>query len=182
MGKYRSLDEPYVKGTIKEYEYWTLLLNDDRRYLGRAYVWLVPAKALHATILGDLGRRNERAAYRHARIRSRPTEIVEAGFYELRVARESHQRARRPRPPASCHLRYKVARSCSPVIEFVDGTIKAVTNFSLSEEPSSLLKKSFFTLPLRDALRQKLSHKRQKAAKGSLPHLAAFRSRNPRNL
>lgn len=41
MEKYRSLDEPYVKWIVKEYQYWTLLLNDDQRYLGRAYVWLV---------------------------------------------------------------------------------------------------------------------------------------------
>jgi diadenosine tetraphosphate (Ap4A) HIT family hydrolase len=41
MGKYRSLDAPYTKWIIKEYKYWTLLLNDDQRYLGRAYVWLV---------------------------------------------------------------------------------------------------------------------------------------------
>ena len=41
MAKYRSLDEPYTKLIIKEYKCWTLLLNDDQRYLGRAYVWLV---------------------------------------------------------------------------------------------------------------------------------------------
>ena len=41
MEKYRSLDQPYVQWIIKEYQYWTLLLNDDQRYLGRAYVWLV---------------------------------------------------------------------------------------------------------------------------------------------
>lgn len=41
MEKYRSLDQSYVQWTIKEYQYWTLLLNDDQRYLGRAYVWLV---------------------------------------------------------------------------------------------------------------------------------------------
>jgi diadenosine tetraphosphate (Ap4A) HIT family hydrolase len=41
MAKYRSIDEPYVKWIIKEYNYWTLMLNEDQRYLGRAYAWLV---------------------------------------------------------------------------------------------------------------------------------------------
>ena len=41
MTKHRSLDEPFVQWILKEYEHWTLLLNDDQRYLGRAYVWLV---------------------------------------------------------------------------------------------------------------------------------------------
>ena len=41
MEKYRSLDQPYVQWIIKEYKHWTLLLHDNQRYLGRAYVWLV---------------------------------------------------------------------------------------------------------------------------------------------
>jgi diadenosine tetraphosphate (Ap4A) HIT family hydrolase len=39
--KQRSLDEAYVQWVIREYTYWTLLLHDDQRYLGRAYCWLV---------------------------------------------------------------------------------------------------------------------------------------------
>lgn len=41
MEKYRSLDQQYVQWIIKEYTHWTLLLHDDQRYLGRAYVWLL---------------------------------------------------------------------------------------------------------------------------------------------
>jgi len=41
MAKYRSIDESYTSFILKEYRYWTLLLNDDQRYLGRAYAWLV---------------------------------------------------------------------------------------------------------------------------------------------
>lgn len=41
MGRYRSISPEYVPQIIKEYQYWTLSLNADQRYLGRAYVWLV---------------------------------------------------------------------------------------------------------------------------------------------
>lgn len=41
MEKQRSLNQQYREWTIKEYPHWTLLLHDDQRYLGRAYVWLV---------------------------------------------------------------------------------------------------------------------------------------------
>ncbi len=41
MAKYRSLDLEYKQWIIKEYKYWTLVLHDDQRYLGRCYVWLV---------------------------------------------------------------------------------------------------------------------------------------------
>ena len=41
MAKYRSIDEPYVKWIIKEYTYWTVMLNEDQRYLGRTCAWLV---------------------------------------------------------------------------------------------------------------------------------------------
>jgi diadenosine tetraphosphate (Ap4A) HIT family hydrolase len=41
MEKYRSLDQQYRDWIIKEYQHWTLLVHDDQRYLGRAYVWLV---------------------------------------------------------------------------------------------------------------------------------------------
>lgn len=41
MAKYRSLDDPYAKWIIKEYTHWTLMLNDDQRYLGRTYAWLL---------------------------------------------------------------------------------------------------------------------------------------------
>lgn len=41
MEKYRSLEPQYVPLILKEYAYFTLLLNDDQRYLGRAYLWLV---------------------------------------------------------------------------------------------------------------------------------------------
>ena len=41
MEKYRSLDLPYKRWILKEYKYWTLVLHDDQRYLGRAYVWLL---------------------------------------------------------------------------------------------------------------------------------------------
>lgn len=30
----------YEKFIIKEYQYWTLLLHEDQRYLGRSYIWL----------------------------------------------------------------------------------------------------------------------------------------------
>ena len=41
MSKYRSLDPQYKQFIVKEYKHWTLLIHDDQRYLGRAYVWLV---------------------------------------------------------------------------------------------------------------------------------------------
>lgn len=41
MAKYRSIDPEYIPQIIKEYQYWTLSIHDDQRYLGRAYVWLV---------------------------------------------------------------------------------------------------------------------------------------------
>lgn len=41
MEKYRSIDEEYIPQIIKEYRYWTLSINADQRYLGRAYAWLV---------------------------------------------------------------------------------------------------------------------------------------------
>ena len=41
MEDYRSISKPYLKYIVKEYQYWTLMLADDQRYLGRAYVWLV---------------------------------------------------------------------------------------------------------------------------------------------
>jgi len=41
MVKYRSLDPQYTQFIIKEYKFWTLLIHDDQRYLGRAYAWLV---------------------------------------------------------------------------------------------------------------------------------------------
>ena len=41
MATYRSIDEPYIKWIVKEYEHWTLMLaRDSQRYLGRAIVWL----------------------------------------------------------------------------------------------------------------------------------------------
>lgn len=39
--KYRSIDIKYTTWILKEYKYWTLLLHNDQRYLGRAYAWLV---------------------------------------------------------------------------------------------------------------------------------------------
>lgn len=41
MSTYKSVDEKYTKWIVKEYQYWVLLVHDDQRYLGRAYVWLV---------------------------------------------------------------------------------------------------------------------------------------------
>lgn len=41
MEKYRSLSPEYARWAVKEYRYWTLLVHDDQRYLGRAYAWLV---------------------------------------------------------------------------------------------------------------------------------------------
>lgn len=41
MEKYRSIDPPYIPQIIKEYQYWTLSISDEQRYLGRSYVWLV---------------------------------------------------------------------------------------------------------------------------------------------
>ncbi len=39
--KYRSLDLEYKGWILKEYKYWTLLLHEEQRYLGRSYVWLL---------------------------------------------------------------------------------------------------------------------------------------------
>lgn len=41
MAKYRSIDPEYVPQIIKEYQYWTLSIHEEQRYLGRAYAWLV---------------------------------------------------------------------------------------------------------------------------------------------
>lgn len=41
MAKYRSIDPEYVPQIIKEYQYWTLSIHEEQRYLGRSYVWLV---------------------------------------------------------------------------------------------------------------------------------------------
>ena len=41
MSLYRSLDPKYKQYIISEYDHWTLLINDDQAYLGRAYAWLV---------------------------------------------------------------------------------------------------------------------------------------------
>jgi len=41
MERNRSIDPQYVPWIIKEYRYWTVLLHEDQRYLGRAVVWLV---------------------------------------------------------------------------------------------------------------------------------------------
>lgn len=41
MEKYKSIDPRYIPWVIKEYQYWTILLHEEQRYLGRAYVWLV---------------------------------------------------------------------------------------------------------------------------------------------
>lgn len=41
MDTYRSIDPEYIPQIIKEYTYWTLSLNADQHYLGRAYAWLV---------------------------------------------------------------------------------------------------------------------------------------------
>lgn len=41
MVKYRSLDPQYEQWIVKEYKYWTIVLNEDQRYLGRCYIWLV---------------------------------------------------------------------------------------------------------------------------------------------
>lgn len=35
------MGDAFVHEIIKEYKYWTLGLNADQRYLGRAYVWLL---------------------------------------------------------------------------------------------------------------------------------------------
>lgn len=70
MEKYRSLGEEYVQWTIKEYQYWTLLVHDDQRYLGRAYVWLVREGGMQ-----------------------RFSEITDAEQYELRVVMRNYEQA-----------------------------------------------------------------------------------------
>lgn len=39
--RYRSIDEPYIPHIIEEYRYWTLLINENQRFLGRSVIWLV---------------------------------------------------------------------------------------------------------------------------------------------
>lgn len=39
----RVHDSQYRPYVLKEYEYWTLLLNENQRYLGRAVAWLARA-------------------------------------------------------------------------------------------------------------------------------------------
>lgn len=39
--RYRSIDEPYIPNIIREYEHWTLMVNEDQRYLGRCVIWQV---------------------------------------------------------------------------------------------------------------------------------------------
>lgn len=41
MEKYRSIDPEYIPLIVKEFRYWTLSINREQRYLGRAYAWLV---------------------------------------------------------------------------------------------------------------------------------------------
>ncbi len=44
--RYRSIDEPYIPNIIREYRFWTLMINEDQRYLGRCVIWLVREGAL----------------------------------------------------------------------------------------------------------------------------------------
>ena len=39
--RYRSIDEPYIPLIIREYDYWTLMIHEDQRYLGRCVIWQV---------------------------------------------------------------------------------------------------------------------------------------------
>ena len=41
MPRHRSLAAKYRRLIVKEYEYWTLLVDPDQAYLGSAYAWLV---------------------------------------------------------------------------------------------------------------------------------------------
>lgn len=41
MELYRGIAPEYRDSILKEYEYWTLMLHGDQRYLGRAMLWLV---------------------------------------------------------------------------------------------------------------------------------------------
>jgi len=149
MAKYRSLDEPYVKWTIKEYKYWTLLLNDDQRYLGRAYVWLVREGGMQ-----------------------RFSEITDEEMNELRIVMREYEAALQElwKPDfmnyawlanliaehgghGHLHLvpRYKESRTFAGV-EFIDG--RWGKNFSPSEEfkPSEEI-----LIQLRDVLRENVS-------------------------
>ncbi|MBP9757847.1 MAG: hypothetical protein KBD06_04565 [Candidatus Pacebacteria bacterium] len=38
--RYRSIDESYIPYIIKEYRHWTLMINENQRYLGRCVLWL----------------------------------------------------------------------------------------------------------------------------------------------
>jgi diadenosine tetraphosphate (Ap4A) HIT family hydrolase len=149
MEKYRSLDQAYTKWIIKEYTYWTLLLNDDQRYLGRAYVWLVREGGMQ-----------------------RFSEITNEEYAELRVVMREYEVAlKRLWAPdfmnyawlanlisshgghGHLHLipRYKDARSFAG-IEFIDG--RWGKNFSPSEE----FKPSEDVLAqIRDSLKAKLT-------------------------
>lgn len=149
MAKYRSLDEPFTKWIIKEYTYWTLLLNDDQRYLGRAYVWLVREGGMQ-----------------------RFSEITDEEYAELRIVmRQYEQAAKELWAPdfmnyawlanlisehgghGHLHLvpRYKDKRMFAG-IEFIDGRWEK--NFSPSEE---LKPREDVLINLRDALKEKLS-------------------------
>jgi diadenosine tetraphosphate (Ap4A) HIT family hydrolase len=41
MANLKPEDDPYAKWLIKPYFHWALFLNEDQRYLGRAYLWLL---------------------------------------------------------------------------------------------------------------------------------------------
>jgi diadenosine tetraphosphate (Ap4A) HIT family hydrolase len=149
MTKYRSIDEPYVKWIIKEYTYWTLLLNEDQRYLGRACAWLVREGGMQ-----------------------RFSEITDEEMSELRIVMREYETALKELSQPDfmnyawlanlisehgghghMHLvpRYQDSRTFAGV-EFTDG--RWGKNFSPSEEfkpPEEIL------LQLRDRLRATLS-------------------------
>jgi diadenosine tetraphosphate (Ap4A) HIT family hydrolase len=149
MAKYRSIDEPYVKWIIKEYKYWTLLLNEDQRYLGRACVWLVREGGMQ-----------------------RLSQITDEESAELRLVMREYERAAEElwHPDfmnyawlanlihehgghGHLHLvpRYKDARTFAGV-EFIDG--RWGKNFSPSEEfkPAENI-----LIEIRDTLKEKIS-------------------------
>ncbi len=41
MARYRSIDERYIPNIIREYRFWTLMINENQRFLGRSVIWLV---------------------------------------------------------------------------------------------------------------------------------------------
>jgi len=148
MEKYRSLDEPYVRLIIREYRYWTLLLNEDQRYFGRAYAWLVREGGMQrfSEITNDeyLELRTVMREYESALGElSKPDFMNYAWLANLISQHSGH---------GHLHLipRYKDSRTFAG-IEFIDGRWGQNFSPSIEFKPAEII-----LIQIRDAIKEKI--------------------------